>query len=588
MRSELVVRGFGCREVSGETATRRGILRAIEELRDVSTADDAIVIYYTGHGGRCLVEGNTAEQTSWSYLVPTDHVQGRFRAIADFELSAMVREISAKTPNVTVILDCCYASQMCRSASRGGRWSYGSLVSSRSHGSSYDVSPEISSAAEALLRRRPPKEESSPLVVRVSATSSASFALVAETPRRWGSVFTDLLVRALVRSRTTAPMSWDTIIRWTRERAFAMNGMIQRPDIEGPRQRLPFSLRTAGDMRSRFTIFATPDGLLRIEGGRLHGVARGEVFEVLDGEVVRGTTLEVKEVRADDSVVGIVETKGPLYVEPGKVAARRSPERFASVCLSDESRSVVGLRERIESTPGLVLLEKRPADLEVTLGKNGLQIRDHHRCARATNSVGVTELIEDLGGLARAKALVQALSDPPGLGPDFAGSSEVTIMVRASGAIPRPLVEGETLIEGDEIFVKVRRRDRGRPTFYVNLLEKDVSGRVELVNRSQPSGIPVTAGSTETIGQRAGFPPGLPTGWPSDVDTSILPVGHEELMVVRSRRPLDLRPLLEDFSSAPHTRACGSLATRPRSSLAPLEWDVLRSRFKLAARSLNP
>ena len=128
MRDELEARGFACCDCVGVGATREAIFMALAVLRDTAEEHDAVVIYYTGHGGRCFLADGSGLRPAWSYLVPSGHCfETNFQGIADFELSALVREISAKTPNVTVILDCCHSSQLCRGAMRGGEWGYRSL-----------------------------------------------------------------------------------------------------------------------------------------------------------------------------------------------------------------------------------------------------------------------------------------------------------------------------------------------------------------------------------------------------------------------------------------------------------------------------
>lgn len=590
MSTELLARGFACQPLVGDVATRPAIMEALATLRDATGEHDAVVIYYTGHGGRCYVADGPGLRPSWSYLVPVGHsFQASFQGIAGFELSAIVREISVRTPNVTVILDCCHSSQMCRGgATRGAEWTYGPLEpETRGPRPLTAMSPAIAASVAALDEKCPSQVESNPLVVRVVATGSSSLALEARERETTGSLLTRFLVEALAQSRKHEPRSWDTIIRWVREQVIGVNrSSMQRSEVEGPRERLPFSLRVAGDLRSRLTVVRAFDGTTCVDGGSLHGLAAGDVLHILETETKVAAEVEVDEVfhgHATVRIRGQHEAKPALV--PGSVAVRRTFGRRRPVSLDAGARGLARLSQRVACAPWLSLaVGERDEALHVVLDTAGLHVRGFHRRPVPTTDQGIEALVEDLQALARADVLCEALLRSPGLGLDAGSPTSLVAMVRLPGAEARPLVEGEVLCTGDEVYVDACRTERGGPLHYVNVIEKDVSGRVELVNRSEPAGVQVADQEQRLIGERMGKPPGLPTGWPSVVDERLLPVGQEELIVVVSLRPLDLRPLLEDYPPSPPRRdlpAMPSPGSRPASELGPLWWDVRRFRFDL-------
>lgn len=98
-------------------ATRDGILAGYDRLADLSQPGDAAVVYYSGHGFHAVAPGT--RHGSWQCIVPTDLHEGAvhdWRGITAWELSIKQAQLTAKTKNVTVILDCCHSAQMSRDA----------------------------------------------------------------------------------------------------------------------------------------------------------------------------------------------------------------------------------------------------------------------------------------------------------------------------------------------------------------------------------------------------------------------------------------------------------------------------------------
>ncbi len=74
---------------------------------DVNSAD-CVFIYYSGHGTQCIVADSSGRRFSREALLPKDKVRGiERRFLFDWELNALIARIAARTPAVTVVLDCC-------------------------------------------------------------------------------------------------------------------------------------------------------------------------------------------------------------------------------------------------------------------------------------------------------------------------------------------------------------------------------------------------------------------------------------------------------------------------------------------------
>src|ERR1051326_1025907 len=101
----LTQRGFAVTRCEAENASRVGILDAYERLITDAGPDDAVFVYYSGHGGfyqppdyATVVRPRAALQ----YIVPFDFDEspdGDFRGITSIELSLLLRRLTDKTRN---------------------------------------------------------------------------------------------------------------------------------------------------------------------------------------------------------------------------------------------------------------------------------------------------------------------------------------------------------------------------------------------------------------------------------------------------------------------------------------------------------
>jgi hypothetical protein len=101
-------------------ATQAGIRSALATLAGEVQADDVVVLHYSGHGSQRkvdpsrpdLAEGDRLDET----IVPSDSGRGSDpnRDITDDELHAWLTAVTAVTPNVTLVFDCCHSGTVVR------------------------------------------------------------------------------------------------------------------------------------------------------------------------------------------------------------------------------------------------------------------------------------------------------------------------------------------------------------------------------------------------------------------------------------------------------------------------------------------
>ncbi|APR85478.1 Hypothetical protein A7982_10827 [Minicystis rosea] len=111
-------------EVPARLPTRANILAALDALAGEEVAfGDRVLIHHAGHGTHRFVELAVSGQRRWhEALVPTDnrivdeHGDEREQLVFDWELERALLRIEARTPAITVILDCCCSAGMARDA----------------------------------------------------------------------------------------------------------------------------------------------------------------------------------------------------------------------------------------------------------------------------------------------------------------------------------------------------------------------------------------------------------------------------------------------------------------------------------------
>ncbi|EWY81870.1 hypothetical protein FOYG_16076 [Fusarium oxysporum NRRL 32931] len=198
-----------CRE--GETkhpATRKGIFDAIDAFTKDTQKDDAVILYYSGHGNIAeRADTNLQDQQGnktalnrrrLQFIVPLDFIDNvngnSFKGITDFELSHKLVTLSHKTSNITLILDCCHSTHMARA---------GANVKSLNFDDYPWIAAHIRNTIDAGHFTEPLWSLGNPSVVRIAAAEATEPAYedniqsTPQVPKKRKSVLTEALVEAL-------------------------------------------------------------------------------------------------------------------------------------------------------------------------------------------------------------------------------------------------------------------------------------------------------------------------------------------------------------------------------------------------------
>jgi hypothetical protein len=106
--------------LTNDQATRDAILSAIQtHLIDKAHAGDVVILHFSGHGAQALDDSGDEVDGFDETIVPHDSRVGNVRDITDDELNELLARLSAKTPNVTVILDSCHSGSGVRAVQSG-------------------------------------------------------------------------------------------------------------------------------------------------------------------------------------------------------------------------------------------------------------------------------------------------------------------------------------------------------------------------------------------------------------------------------------------------------------------------------------
>ncbi|WP_344951802.1 caspase family protein [Sphaerisporangium flaviroseum] len=565
MESLLTDRRFEIRRHEREDATRDAILAAYRRLIDDTSADDPVVVYYSGHGAVALAPPATAagmaQPPPYQFIVSYDFESSSeddFRGITAFELSILLADLTERSRNVTVILDCCYAARMSRDPDlvpRALRRPYRA-----------DIEAHLLRRGISQRLRELPNVVSNPHSVRLVACGprESSFEYPSGSGRSVG-VFTESLDLAMKEAQGV-PVTWATLVRRARSRVQLISPN-QRPEAEGESGRLPFTVEvpdTAGVLP-----VTVQNGRTVLLGGRIVDVEVGDVYAVLPAGAALAepglavATATVRTVTATTATVDLAYLHGAtsLPVDAEAHPVRRStPLRPVEILGTgpdaDRVRAAVSAATHVRPATGD---DTDPlASVDVTAGT--VELRD--RAGPLTPPASLDDdvllaTVRDLNRLARA-ATVEALESGGGATALDASSFEVECG-RVVGGRPEPIpASGTTLFAGERLYVRLRNRDPRRLYFF--LFDLGVSRAITLITSADPSGIGldrdeewVVGGSPDgdgLVGQELFWPERFTGGVPRS----------ESLIVIVTDRRQELRALEQE-----------GLQGRQRGDASPLE-----------------
>ncbi|KAJ5609812.1 Peptidase C14 caspase catalytic [Penicillium herquei] len=281
MSKILQKRGFQVYQCFGSAATRDGIRSAWHNLILRISADDTVVIYYSGHGGEALLVKSADQQESMQprrlqFIVPIDYkeVPGEFHGISEEEMSQLLLDTTEKTRNVTVIMDCCHSGRMVRDSRNVKNARRRNLPTVIYH----DIVQHVQSLYDNGLLRERTQLGDNPHAVRIAAAApwESAFEYESDSGMQIGAL-TEALARVIERAGGDN-ISWRTLMLEVQE-LVNMSFPQQHPRVEGPQSRFLFSLD--GRESDCLLIKHDSDNTAIIKAGRVAGVREKNTYAVM-------------------------------------------------------------------------------------------------------------------------------------------------------------------------------------------------------------------------------------------------------------------------------------------------------------------
>ncbi|MEO6571219.1 MAG: caspase family protein [Ilumatobacteraceae bacterium] len=526
MRQVLEARGFDAIEVRiDRDATRAGIVDGFENLIGAIGGDDAAVVYYSGHGARVTRPDFEERKAAglpvhFQFIVPHDMNQsepGDFRGVLSEELTGYQRRLTdafrvkGTVPNVTTILDCCHSGYMARSI---------------------DVVQKSIGLEAKMFRMLGVREHAEQLVGTLTTTALATnpdaVRLVACQPEQSAFEFpstrggrhgalTDALA-AVLDELGPVPVSWGITAELVRRRVRALVPE-QRPDIEGPPERLLFSSESL--VQGNALAVSVVEDEFTIEAASILGIAVGDEFRlVLAGHDETIGSAVVTGVGGAGAVLGITPDSAREAVRSNALAIpTRVTVPKVQVTIEFDGVVATALRKQLADNVRVgVANDPSTAVARITEHAGNTVLSDDlgerwRVDAYPADVAGNRRLVRDIDAIAVGHRLLDL---PPGDG-DCALGDVVTV---GFGTIddgvrhPRP-AHGERLTAGTTVFLTVT--NASSEGLFVWVFDVGVSGRSSLLTNAGPSGTVIGANGTEDDTVDVWGPKGEAVFWPPDV-----------------------------------------------------------------------
>jgi len=557
-------RGFEITQCIEAKATRGEILVAYRALIHRVKPGDAVVVYYSGHGG--YAEDRTGRRVQ--YLLPTDWVEDEdvFHGIIDAELADLLAQLTGATPNVTVILDCCHASLL----SRGPGAAVPAGIVARV------VPSKWTKGIAAHVARAPVRAHvtGNPHAVRLVATEADREAFEADQHIDGMWVRRGLFTRALERvleEPGAGALSWRGVCNRVREQVRA-RARTQRPSVEGPADRTLFT--TSEVTRPDAVVYFEHDGAPALRASRILGARVGIEYDI----VRRGETAVTPASRVATATITALEGSTAHVVlsdltEPPQVGSLAFPRQspFPAMPVALIGRDHPMLRDRVLASTLVDLVAPELARFVVETVDRTLVLTDHGErppCSfRMTDDPhGRTLAMRWIERWAKAEAL-RAL--PPG------GLADDALELSWGHASAGKLVTrgpGDPFRVGERICLYAKNTTR-KP-LYMWVIDIGVCGEVTVVS-GVAEGQTIRSGATLAIGEDSGVPVGLELTWSADLGREVGP-RRESFVVLAADHWVDVS-VFETPVSLGHGKGQAS----------PLE-DLLRSIGAGTPRDLGP
>lgn len=554
MTEMLEARGFQVDRRTGKRASRDGILEGYRELAERSAAQDAAVIYYSGHGLLTRNQTPAQGQPPWMQgIVPTDFDDSThtdYRGITSWELSLNLERLTRKTSNVTVLLDCCHSARL----SRDGEERRATVRAlERPTWANFGEHLAALRRLYADLGELPGALSSSwsnPHAVRLVACGHNESAHEYQTD---GGVFRGAFTEALLhylRTLDEETLSWADLGRAVRERVQRLFPS-QRPDVEGPQRRRPFSLETQEDNGSA-AVVTDRRGQYHLRAGRLAAVSVGDVYSVMpvgsagieaDREIARAMVLAVSASSAEIVIKEWLNQHTAIPKDAIALPRERAAARRPVTLIAPEPARAE-LSQALASTRSLRLAQEEEGDTALaTLRLDGEQLTVEDSNGPLAPPFRFPQQLKQavrmLGDLSVAQGL-RALEGEHGI----SEKRELTIELgKVEGSEIRTLpARGAALLPGEVLCVRVC--NRSFRNLHVHFFNLGVRGQVTMLSNFAPSGVVLKRDEFHVLGEHfgSGEIEGLTVSFPGGISDTSRPLLDEIFLIVTSS-PVNLSAL---------------------------------------------
>jgi tetratricopeptide (TPR) repeat protein len=547
--------GFTTVRVTGREATADGIVAHYRGLAADTADGDAAVVYYAGHGGR--VRNPEPGLPRWlQFVVPTDFHDrsgNRARCVLAEELSRLQLELTARTPNVTTILDCCHSARMSRDAT---------LIPRAVDGFGLPT-------ADLLRRWREQRAgwpdtagiDSNPHAVRVVACSADESAYeVSDTTldgREHGALTAALV--PVLGSAEASTLTWTDVLGIVRGTMPAVAP--QRPEVEGPADRLVFSTERRSTVGVRPV--RTEGGRFLLDGAALFGTVSGDTYAVVPpggdpaAPAARATVERVTDGRA------VLRLDPPLTaLPPGAMAWPLEVAlgaRPVAVLPADDPRRPEVAAALTRTAQVRVVDDPSGALATVRLDGAGVQVLDAagaplYGTAADRPPIAVAEAVRRLARAAHVRELGSG-TGPEEL-PDDVEVGWVRLLPEGG---EKPLTGGEHLFVGDRLLA--RFTNTGTEQRFVSSVDVGLSGALTVLTTAEPDGMTLDPGQLYELGRDWPGSAGIAVGWPSGLPQDG-PRAESVVTIVADARIDGLRALAQDgVAQRGHRTSLGRLLT---------------------------
>lgn len=577
MADVLSKQGFQISYCCGQDATRNGILDAWRRIIHASSSDDAVVIYYSGHGGivEASVENDeddvkevSEKQSPWRYqfLVPIDYrspsqpdVNGNndFGGILDVEIAHLLHETTNRTRNVTTIFDCCHSGHIAREPT------HPEAMPRKLPKAQYAAISEYVDrvrAAGQLPAEAHLDVHGNPHAVRIAASSDSESAWEYQGQGgKWVGSMTQALCKVLQDAFTegSEPVSWRTMLLRVRELVH-VDFPHQTPQAEGPDKRLLFSLKEA--RTDALPLYIDEDDVGIIHAGRASGVRENNVYALMP----LGAQQLNEQARIGTATVTYViglKAVATLSLSPGK-APRKGDTVLAFLVHEalyewpvdcpeglNELKTAIGqskylrVRDAQQDSSSLAKFWQDGQYLVLSTGQNvqlaSRQISDKNASSWIDASSDLVKRAEQLARAQHLEALTCDSADEK-LNHKLAVTFGTVKMGKSDRVVER---DGTGfLIEQDRIYISLK--NNGTETIYVSTFDISVTGKISSLNIAYGEGVELPPGRTHVLGARPGLGlKGLPVTWAKDVP-KVQPV-NERLVLILTDSHVDLKYLAD-------------------------------------------